>query len=143
MAVGEIRSKCTDTPKYVKRKSKKGQQSGSAEAAAPADDPDETIEVADSQRDMFVDLIEDHGKKFERINGSMESAQAQGSGGADEDTTQVQDDWILQGEYLVRRHFVPRTTLFSPGNGNKIKLPSMQSTTSQWFRAMVITTKKG
>ena len=63
---------------------------------------------------MFVDLIEDHEKKFERLNGPMETAQAQGSGGPDVETSQVQDDWVLQGEYLVRRHFVPRTTLFSP-----------------------------
>ena len=122
-AIGEIRSKCTEAPKYVKGKSKKRHKSGSAEAtsgrpddspAAPANDPEDTIEVADSLRDMFVDLIEDHEKKFERLNGPMETAQAQGSGGPDVETSQVQDDWILQGEYLVRRHFVPRTTLFSP-----------------------------
>ena len=47
--------------------------------------------------------------------GAGERDTRQESGGsADPESVEVEDDWVRRGEYIIRRHFDPRTTLFSP-----------------------------
>ena len=64
---------------------------------------------------MFVQLWDDHNKKFDVDNPSTSAAPAvagEESGGSSDPS--VPDDWVLRGERLIRRHFNPRSTLFSP-----------------------------
>ena len=77
-----------------------------ADAGGAADSPADALE-GDSP-DMFVELF----KNLDEKTAAMDAGSA--GGPVTEDPGPGSDVWVKRGEYIIRRHLNPRTTLFSP-----------------------------
>ncbi len=112
---GDWKSKCVEAPKYVQKHHYKRKPMPTSTKT-----PERTDDVApdiEGSHDMFDDLLERLSNRSE-LNGE---AQADSSSGDPSERDSVADEpkyppdeWVRRGEYIIRKHYAPRDTLFSP-----------------------------
>ena len=75
------------------------------------------LELSGAQPDMFVEAlkkIQSQRQYMDRGEIGSAGASADDSDPSSADTSAPQDHWVRRGEYIIRVHVQPRSTLFSP-----------------------------